>query len=138
MNDRHERVLSNLAVIAADIAPVGSARVAACILHRNSVISYGVCSNKSNPFQKRFSKNDQSIFLHAEVDAIRNAIKKTKEIDFLKNSILYVCRVKRPKSNSKEFIQGLACPCEGCKKAIATFNIREIIYSNNESGYDYL
>jgi deoxycytidylate deaminase len=36
------------------------------------------------------------------------------------------------------FVQGLAKPCAGCSRAIATFNIKHVCYTIEEKGYDYL
>ena len=74
MIDRPTRILSELALIAKELRPIQSARIAAAIVQKNNIVSIGVNSRKSHPFQKKYGKNDDSIFLHAETDAIKNAL----------------------------------------------------------------
>lgn len=107
-----------------------SARLAAAIVKNNKIISVGINRKKTDPLQARFSKNKEAIFLHAEIHAIKNALRELT-VDELKNSTLYICRVKRPLSSSKNFVWGLAKPCEGCSRAIAEFEIKNVVYSTN-------
>ena len=67
-------------------------------------------------------------------DAIKNAINKI-DLEKFSNSILYICRVKIYK---KKFVFGLAKPCDGCMKAISTFNIKKVYYTLDNGGYDLL
>ena len=60
------------------------ARLASAIVFKNQVVSYGVNQNKSHPFHSRFSDHDDAIFLHAETDAIKNALKRIEEEDLIK------------------------------------------------------
>ena len=53
----------------------GRFRLAAGIVHKKSLIATGVNSYKSHPLMLQFGKNSDSIFLHAEVDAIKNALR---------------------------------------------------------------
>ena len=50
------------------------ARLAACVVYKRDIVSFGINQLKSHPFQAKFSKNEDSIFLHAETDAIKNAL----------------------------------------------------------------
>jgi deoxycytidylate deaminase len=53
--------------------------------------------------------------------------------DDLRDSTLYVHRVKRKSSlNQKDWIDGLALPCEGCTSAIMSFGIKRVVYSTDE------
>ena len=67
------------------------ARHAAAIVYKNQIVAYGVNQNKSHPFHSRFSEHDDAIFLHAETDAIKNALRRISENELEKAS-LYVCR----------------------------------------------
>lgn len=108
------------------------ARLAAAIVKNNQIISIGTNRMKTDPFQARFGKNQHAIYLHAEIHAIKNAL-KTMSISDLAGSDLYICRIKRPFSTAKHYIRGLAKPCEGCARAIVEFGIRRVIYSTDES-----
>ena len=82
--------------------------------------------------QARYGKNQDAIFLHSEIDAIKNAIRNIS-LDQLTRSTLYVARLKRD-TDAKTHIQGLACPCDGCAKAIAAFNIKRVVYTLDTAG----
>lgn len=105
--------------------------VAAALVHRNKVISYGLNSMKSHTFQKRYGKNEHAVFLHAEVDCIRNA--KKLRFDRFDGCMLYVARVKYNNTEKERFIDGLAMPCEGCMRCINDFGIRGVVYTMDEN-----
>lgn len=131
-NNKHTKILNLLSKIASEVPPVAAARLASAIVIRNDIISIGVNRNKSHPFQKRFGKNDQSIYLHAEINAIRNALREVP-LNELKKATLYVARVK--KTNLGIFQWGIAKPCEGCMMCADHFEIRNIVYSTDDGGY---
>lgn len=133
ISKKHTQVLDLLAKIAEDVEPVNSSRLAAAIVYRNKVIAIGTNSRKSHPLQKKFGKTDDAIFLHAEVCAIKNALKRI-DVDMLSKCSIYVARVKRPNPHSKEYVWGIAKPCNGCMGAIESFDIKEVIYTTNEDG----
>lgn len=129
MKKKDQKIIDQLFCMAQDIEPVGKARVAAAIYYHRRVISYGICSYQTHPLQKRFGNNNQSIYLHAEINAIRNAISKMKhDPSFLEHSTLYIARAKRTKVGGK-WIHGLSKPCPGCARAIAAFGIKRVIYT---------
>jgi len=128
MSKNHLYYLNTLEKLAISSEGAANAKLAACIVSKNQVVSFGFNRLKSHPFQKRFGKNSDAIFLHAETDAILNALKSV-DVDDLRKSTLYVCRVKKI---NKKFCWGLAKPCEGCTRAIATFNIRNVIYTDDD------
>ncbi len=99
-------------------------RFAAAITLRNKIVSFGTNRKKSHPFQKKFGKNEHCIYLHAEVNAIKNALKHCS-VDDLKKSTLTVLRAK----DSKRL---LAKPCDGCMKAIIEFGIKTVYYTTEE------
>lgn len=131
---KHNRVLNTLFKLAQDVAPVASARIAAGVVYRNEIISFGVNQMKTHPFQNRFSKNSESIYLHAETDAIKNAL-RSLSIKDLEKCTLYICRAKYSERN---FVYGLSKPCPGCMRAISTFNIRKVIYTCDDGNYEQL
>lgn len=132
---RHAKYINLLSKVAADLIPIsgGNARLAACVVHHNNIIAFGTNSNKTHPMQARYGKNDKSIFLHAEISAIKNALRYIS-IEELAECTLYVCRVKFQSSyrNSMQF--GLAKPCPGCEHCIDSFGIQKV-YHTTDTGY---
>lgn len=108
-------------------------KLAACLVLRNEVISVGFNSDKSHPLQKRFSKNNDAIFKHAEVDCIIKALRIVEQED-LKDATLYVYRVKKTNKGDVNWVSGLAEPCSGCSKAIEHFGIKKTVFSTDEEG----
>jgi len=129
-----EDVIDMLVKLAGSAPKVGRASIAACIMDRSQVVSWGFNQKKSHPFQARFGRNDEAIYLHAETDAIKNAIKHLGTED-LSRCTLFVGRSKRVSPFTKKQIYGLAKPCYGCAKAIATFNIKRTVWSVEEAGF---
>lgn len=135
---RHIKMINLLSKVAADIVePVGSARIASCITFRNEVISFGINELKSHPFQAKWGKNKDSVYLHAEISAIKNALKIISPDDLTRSS-LYICRVKFFDNTKKKMIFGLAKPCCGCFRCITTFNLRSVIYTLDNEGIEQL
>lgn len=135
--DKNLKILDILSKLAVTVEPVASARIAAAVVYKNDMISFGINQKKTHPFQVKFQRNHQSIFLHAETDAIKNALRFIDQ-EQLSKSTLYICRMKYIGTDRREFVQGLSKPCEGCTKAIATFDIKNVVYSLDNEGYDIL
>lgn len=133
--NRHERTLQLLERVALDTVPDFQARVAAAVVYKNEVISFGVNRKVSHPFQKRFAKHEDAIWLHAETDALQKAI-KMRGADFMSRCSLYVLRMKCD-TDRTTMIRGLAKPCVGCSRAIATFKVKRVFYTT-ECGYETL
>ena len=121
-------VFNTLYPIALNLTPTFRTRHAACIVYKNEFISFGVNSNKTHPFQSRFSKHPNSIYLHAEIDAIKNA----RLYKNLSKCNLYVCRIKWD-DKEEHIVFGNSKPCLGCVKAILQFNIKQVIYTDESS-----
>ena len=113
--------------LAQSVEPVRGARIAAAVVRRGKVISYGYNHKKSHPFQTRFCKNRHSVFFHAEVHAIKNALKSV-DVEDLYKCELYIVRAKRDKANRK-WITGMSKPCSGCQKCIDLFDLKSVYYS---------
>jgi tRNA(Arg) A34 adenosine deaminase TadA len=109
----------------------GRFKMAAGIVYRKHLIATGINSYKTHPWmsEERGYRPDQ-IYLHAEVDAIRNALRLITQAQLAKCD-LYVVRIKRPCSNSTFWVHGLAKPCPGCQKIIKTFDIQRIFFTEN-------
>jgi tRNA(Arg) A34 adenosine deaminase TadA len=114
--------------LAQDMTPVANARIAAAIVLKGRIVSFGFNTYKTHPLAKLYSKNAFSVSLHAELMAIKNALKVVTPLD-LERCSLYVVRVKYTDKTKTQETTGLAKPCSGCAKAILAFNLREVIYS---------
>ena len=128
---RDRRIIRLLDTMARDVTPIRGAKLAAALVHRNQIISLGVNQFRTHPFQAKYGKNSEAIYLHAEMNAIRNALNHVHSDDLTRAS-LYVYRVRRPESRSQNWICGSSRPCEGCAKAISVFGIKRVINSTNE------
>jgi len=131
MKPINKGILHTLAKVAA--ANASHEKFAAAVVYRNRIISVGMNSMKSHPLQAKYGKNKEAIFLHAEIAAIRNALREL-EVDELSKCEIYIARVKKEKPFSKKYIWGLAAPCSGCRRAIAEFGLKRVIYTTNEHG----
>ena len=126
---KEKAIFNTLFKLGTSIEKAGNARIASVITLKKDIVSFGFNSIKSHPFQRKFGKNEESIYLHSEIDAIKNALKTISVKDF-KYSSLYISRVKQ-NIRGGDFVCGLARPCVGCMKAIATFGINNIYYTED-------
>lgn len=127
----HLKYLQTLKDIAeAELGVIGRFKIASGVIFKNKLVAIGVNSYKSHPLMSKFGKNPQAIFLHAEVDAIKNALRVITLRDLEKSELLVV-RIKLDGTlgNSK--------PCSGCMRAIEHFNLRTVYYST-ETGMEKL
>jgi len=129
MNPRITEMLTRLAIENPGVN--GRFKMASGIVYRRNLIATGINSYKTHPWMSelRGYKPDQ-IYLHAEIDAIRNALKLITQ-DQLSRCHLYVVRVKRPNGKSRNWVHGLAKPCPGCQRTIANFGIETVFWSND-------
>jgi deoxycytidylate deaminase len=123
-------ILHFLSKVAATNDEYPRARLAAALVKRNKILSVGINRLKSDPLQAKYGRNKDAIFLHAEIHAIKNALRECHSDD-IKNSSLYICRVKHPNEKDKSFVWGLAKPCSGCYRAALEFGIKNIVYSTD-------
>lgn len=131
MKKINEQILHTLAKIAEANDIDYKVKFAAAVVHRNKIISVGLNRMKSHPFQAKFAKNEMAIFLHAEVHAIKNALREIT-VEELAKCDLYIARIKRPKSYEDQYVWGMSKPCCGCQRAIAEFGIRRTIYTTDQ------
>src|ERR1035437_3340786 len=122
-NSRVLRVAQTLLTIAEAQVPVRRFKHTAALVHKGRVISIGFNSLKSHPFQVKYGRNKDSIYFHAEVDAIKNAL-KNYSVEFLQHTTLISVR-KKPDSSV-----GIAKPCSGCERCIAEFGIKEVYWTD--------
>lgn len=121
-----EQIIKQLHAIARDRQDYVNNKMAACIVYKNRIIAYGFNVRKTHPLATKFQKLPNSFYLHAEVDAIKNAL-RILDINQMKKASIYVAR-----SKGKDNAYGLAKPCNGCAKCIAAFEIKRIIYTTDE------
>jgi len=124
MNKRIKKIIGDLSKIASATPKVANYRLAAAIVYKNKNVSIGQSSYKTSPFQKKYAADEHKIFLHAEISAIKKAL-RFLSVDDLKHVTLYVCRVK---ANG----WGKSKPCIGCQRAIAEFGIKNVWYSTED------
>lgn len=131
----HQRIFDHLETLAIQ-SNEGWAKLSAAVVYKNRIFSTGVNSKKSHPFQKKYGRNVESIFLHAETAAIHQALRFLSHEE-IENADLYVMRMKKDGPDNS-FRYGLALPCSGCQKCIAAFGIKNVFYTTNEGIIDYL
>ncbi len=124
---RHAKIIQTLGKIAEDVPMAGRARIAAAIVYKNEIISIGSNRCKSHPLQAKFSRHHLAIHIHAEIDAIARAVKRI-DAKRLSQSTLYVARVKMEHTGGN-WMWGLAKPCSGCTRAIASFDIKNVVWT---------
>lgn len=120
-------IIRTLERVAEDVSPIKTARIAAAVVYKSEIVSIGVNSYKSDPLQAKYSKNEHAIYLHAEIAAIKKALKRINK-DELKKCTLYIVRRKH---KNGILCDGLAKPCVGCQRAIDTYGIPSVIYTKD-------
>lgn len=129
MNTRVVDMLTRLAVENPGVR--GKYKIAAGVVYKKHLVATGVNSYKTHPMMWEFGKNQDALFLHAEVDAIKNSLKLITQ-EQLSKCDLYIVRVKKEDGKSG-WQKGLAKPCKGCQRAIETFDIRRVFYTNDNN-----
>lgn len=111
--------------IACKMEPVGHARLAACIVKKGVILGFGKNRYKTHPLQAKFAKNEKSIYLHAEIAAIVDALRRYEPED-IQWSTLYLVRAKKTQGI---WGSGYALPCSGCTQALGSFGIVDWRYT---------
>jgi tRNA(Arg) A34 adenosine deaminase TadA len=120
--------------MAIDINPINSSKIASAVVIKRDIISLGQNQMKSHPFQFKYRKKPDCIFLHSEISAIKSALNHIPPSS-LRRSTLYIHRVKRLSShNHTDWRSGHDMPCSGCTRAIVEFDIRRVVYSTDIDG----
>lgn len=103
---------------------VGGARIGALLVIGNRVVSMGQNVYKTHPLQKRFGKNPEAIYQHAEMNCLINFLRRNDREE-LSRATLYIARVM---GQDAEHI-GLAKPCCGCEAAIHSYGIKKVVHT---------
>lgn len=130
MNERIKQMLTRLAITSGGFEK--RVPMAAGIVYKRHLIATGVNRPKTHPLMMTQGYREDQRHMHAEVDAIRNALRLVNE-EQLKQCELYVVRIKRPGIKSKHWVHGLAKPCAGCSNVIKNYGIEKVYYTENES-----
>ncbi len=110
-------------------------KLLSAIYYKNSIISVAQNELKSHPLQSKHSSKDCLETLHAEVNAIRKAL-KIIQVDTLRHVNLYVARI-RDGDGPIRFDQpewGLCKPCTTCQNVLDAFDIGNVFYTTNITG----
>ena len=94
------------------------AHVGAMLVYRGCIIATGHNQLKSHPLQATYK--NYRIYLHAEIDALRKALRVIGEDD-LAQCHLYVLRLKK---GDKGWIRGCAKPCQDCMSVLVGFGLQ--------------
>jgi deoxycytidylate deaminase len=90
----------------------------------------GLPRRKTHPLQAKFSSNEHALYLHAEIDAIRQALTffRYHAPSKLSQASLHVLRIRQTKPKGS-YEECLAKPCEGCMRAIRHYGITNVTWS---------
>jgi tRNA(Arg) A34 adenosine deaminase TadA len=94
------------------------------IVYKGSLLSIGTNQDKTHPSMMRFGRNEEAIWLHAEIDAINKFFSRRYLQINLSDCDLLCLRV------TKAGHIGLSCPCDGCQEAIRTYGFRKVFYTD--------
>jgi deoxycytidylate deaminase len=132
-----QAALTNLAI---HVERTAGAKIAAAVVKRNRIVGIGINSYKTHPMQKLYTDHPDKIYLHAEVAAIQDALRRLNNHwwswdtkDLLVGYSLYVVRVKQSKAG---WTYGLAKPCKVCQPHIENVGIQTVKFTTE--GYNLL
>lgn len=95
------------------------------VVFKGRLVCVGRNSYKSHPYQRRFGRNSESIFLHAEVEASIKALRLLSEGQLRKSSLVVARRHRSGAlANSR--------PCVGCQRLIADLGYKRLHFTTEE------
>lgn len=122
MSKAPKRIWELLEQAAGHISSVRSSRHAAAICYKGMVLAYGVNSYKTHPMMLLYGKNVESLYLHAEIDALSKVLSNYGP-SILTNCSLYVLRLNKKGERCQ------SSPCAGCQNAIEVFGIKKVFHT---------
>ena len=128
----HLKKLTKLAVDSGGYDSFRRVPMAAGIVYKRQLIATGVNAPKTHPLMMGEGYRDDQKFRHAEVDAIRNALRIVTPAQ-LAQCEMHIVRVKRPHIRSNRWVYGLAKPCAGCANIIEKYGIKQVFWTEDES-----
>lgn len=123
---RLRRHLSTLRILAEEAEGVKSRVHVAGIVHRKWLIASGTNRRKTHPLMSRFGKTEDCVVVHAEIDAIAEALSFTRQSVFQECALL---SLRWHESGWKN-----ATPCAGCWEAIRYYKFPEV-WASAEDGF---
>ena len=129
-----QEIISLLCKIAEEVQPVAGAKMAAALEYNGQIMSVCVNKRKSDPWMKKYGGNEDKIYLHAEIGAIKKycGVKWNTVWKLYGGMDLYVVRVKRPISGSKLWVPAMARPCRICLACAREVGVRRICYTTGD------
>jgi len=115
------RLAQKLFEISVDSPKICRSRCVAAVVKNRKIIAIGKNSLNSTRLARRFKKNEDAVYEHAEISAIKKGIRTGKHFD----TIFVVRAIYR----DGDWLTANAKPCPGCLGAIRHFNIRNVFYS---------
>ena len=106
--------------------------MAAGIVYKRHLIATGTNQPKTHPLMLTEGYREDQRYRHAEVDAIRNALRLIT-VEQLKRCELHIVRVKRPHIASNNWVYGLAKPCAGCTNVLKRYGIEQVFWTKDGS-----
>lgn len=101
----------------------GLPKMAAVIAKRKKILAVGYNKHKTHPMMLKYTDNELRVSIHAEVDALVNALKNYSPEELV-GSEIYIARLLK---NGKT---GIAKPCEICQKALEDHGITSIHWTD--------
>lgn len=124
---KRKTLIELLEILCMDHEKVGGQSVVAYLGFKNRYV-IGFNEYRTHPMQKRYNKNPNKIWLHAEINVIQKFLRHHIEIW---RATMFVCR-----TSNGMIVPAL--PCEGCLRCIVAFNIKSVYYSVSEDTYEKL
>ncbi len=136
INNMKKSIIDELFNDAIHSEKVAKGKIVAAIVYKNAIVAKASNTKKTHPFQKKYGKNSDAICLHAETNAAIRAMKAIN-LDDMARSDLYIARAKRESIGGK-YIMGMAKPCVGCQRMIASLSIRNVYYTTDDGKIENL
>lgn len=136
LRNKDKAIFASLNEIASAMRPISGKRVAAAITYKNITI-IATNSYRSDPFAAKFATNCDAIYLHAETQVLKHAIKILTPKE-LRRSTLCVLRLKHPSGTNHKLCSGIARPCEGCQRAINEYKIGRVLFTTDHGTIEEL
>lgn len=130
----HSQQIRWLVQLASQAELVHKVRMIAALTFKGRTIAVRPNSVRTDPFHSRYARDPLRLSIHAETACLKAAL-KVLNLNDLERCTLYVARAKMV--NGK-FVPGLAKPCLGCQRAIASFSLAKVVYSLEGEGWEVL
>ena len=127
-----DAIKERLFFLAQDSPSFARAKIVSVLVDGTRIISYGYNQPKTHPLQRKYASNPKSIYLHSEIDAIRNGIRRQN--NEIKGLTLITIRVKKERG---DYVLGMAHPCAGCQRAIIDYELKSYYSLDHQQDKDF-